>query len=1123
MGREDDTQSFRRGDGRRFLEEGAVSSSKRQASGRVLAWLARHPIIVATFLYVAFTALVFREGGFGSSETLPEGSNALNTWLVFGFYHQHPTAAWVFPFTDWGQPYGGFTGPTVLSPAIALLTPTLLVRAVEFTAIVAAAVGMMIVVRRAGGTALGGFLGGFYYATFAETTQFFEGHVPAMISVAIAPPFLYLLWRFLRAPRLSRGLLPAVLLYLMVSIGDLGMLYFYLFFAVLLAGYAIVQRQLIRRYSLHEFGSIVAAVALVTALSISWLYPFLAGIRPQYTTNITVNILPFDLTSGENLVYVFAGYVQDNSFVQFTYGQFGYGPWGSLLLPFSLLLPVAISIYAFVGRRRDRIAFFASALLAMVFATGHLYPGLAQFNALVFEHVPFFNTIPALFRWTEYSLLVFGVLLGKLVSDIERDGSAGFPRLRFYWSRVGAHLPIQDRSGTLGHPRVVVRWPGFASVPSPVALAALSLAVVVLVLGQNVTVVTAPPSTFQFPAEYTASYQFLQDHPLSGEVLAIPFGGIYDRAPWGGVSGSAALLTPYYTGADTAIYEAGTPYSLAIDQFVSGGLTYGGSRNMSEFLASANVQYIVATRYTDWSYSSSSASPSVLSYTALANQTGLGPATTLSSTQTVYSPADWTGNLSFHPSYLVYFGADSILYSILDSPWYLDPSMAFVNGSTVGDSLDTYVAHAAGIIVAPGSLLTLGPGTIQLARANHVPIIEVVSPSDYTGNGTQLRPDAWNATGGIDLQFNRANVTAQIELGSNLLSAAGYTNLTLSGQLAAPPESTVVTSFGNASVSRTWSGSAVLSTRPVNYSAPGYIVAGEENHTINSSQYVNLTDSNGTVFANWTPLGNATDFQYLRFDLHDLSGWNGFAVEVRSPMRVPLEGRIGFQSSSFALPGYATIVPTFPSTLQYRFLFPSGGFGMPADLLTNVHNLSSIEIGIPAPGLNGSVVISNLTLLKVSTPRLSSAAIGVIPAAATTFNISLPPTGRLGFLEISTGASPVVRTYERDLLPQAGPTDMSMRPASAGWGVMTLAQSYSPFWHLAGPGPAAPTVVDIGLTGWLVNSTPGAEWRVTYLGDGLLSTSLVLETIAVPLVAAPYVVAGIRSRSGPGRRRGPSP
>jgi hypothetical protein len=1084
----------------------------------VLSWFGRHPYVTGIVFYTAFAAIVFREGGLGSSASFPQGTNALNEWLVVGFYQRNSSAMWLYPFTDWGQPYGGFTGPTVLWPAIALLNPTVTVRAIEFGSFVVAGLAMMVAVRAVGGTTLGALVGGFYYSLFAETPEFFEGHVSAMISVALGPAFIILLWRFLRAPTLRTGILPALLLYLLISIGDLGVLYFYVFFAVLLAGYAIVGRQFSRRYSVRELAAIVASVALVSVLSISWLYPYLAGVRPQYTTGITVQVVPFAQTEPENLVYSFSGFVQDSSFIHFTYGQFAFGPWGSDLLPLSLLIPAAVTVYAFVGRHRDRILFYASGLLALLFSTGNLYPGLSQFNSAVYYHVPYFDSIPELPRWVEYTLVVFGVLLGRLVSDLQLDSRNGYPRVAALWDRVSRGW----RPADLGDSNAVRTRAPRALLASPAArragIAAVVVAITALVVAQNVAVVTEPPATFQFPAEYTASLSYLSHHPLSGEVLEVPFGAIYERTPWGGVSGSSQLLEPQESGADADVFEAGTPYSLAMDTFVSNGITYGGSRNMTKFLGSANVQYIVATDYPDWNYSSSAISPSLTSYDALANETGLGPVTNVSPIQSVYVQDNSAGNLSFHPSYLLYFGPDSTLYSVLDSPWYTGPSMALVNGSTVGPLLSEYISHAAGIVVAPASILTLGVSVIDQARAYRVPIIEVVPPSQFKLNGTQVRPDAWNATGGQDLQFDRSNAPAEIDLAANLLAAAGYTNLTLSGQFSAPPGSSLSISLGNTSYQLPWTGSNVLTSLHVNDSAPGYFLAGEDNRTINSSRFVAVTTQNGTTFVNWTPSPNASNFQYLELGLHNLSGWNGFAVDVaRIPATLPqkasglpLEGRISYGGSSFDLPAYPTIVPTDPSISQYRFLFPSGGYGMPADLRKNLENFSYLQIGLPSPGFNGSLVLSNLTLLDVSTPPLSPATIGNIPATATNLTVSLAPTGRLGFLEVSTGAYPVPRPYDRDVLPQPGPTDLSISPAATGWGIVSLAQTYSTFWQLSGSGSPAPAVVDVGLTGWLVNSTAGAEWHVTYLGDSLERTSLELEAVAVPVVAIPLALMAWR-------------
>ena len=125
---------------------------------------------------------------------------------------------------------------------------------------------------------------------------------------------------------------------------------------------------------------------------------------------------------------------------------------------------------------------------------------------------------------------------------------------------------------------------------------------------------------------------------------------------------------------------------------------------MTKFLGSANVQYIVATDCPDWTYSSSAISPSLTCVLRLGQRDG--PRTRY---QGVADPVrlragQLCGESVVPPFLSSVFRARSTLYSVLDSPWYTGPSMALVNGSTVGAELPEYISHAAGIVVAPASI-----------------------------------------------------------------------------------------------------------------------------------------------------------------------------------------------------------------------------------------------------------------------------------------------------------------------------------------------------------------------------------------------------------------------------------
>lgn len=1078
------------------------------------------PYLLAALAFLALGAVALRNGGLGGSGDLPQGTNALNASLTFWFLQHHPDGLWLYPFTDWGQSYPGFTGPTLLTPFILALPPTVLVRGIEFTGFVGAGLSMMYSVRRLGGTPVGAFVAGVYYSVVVQTPQFFEGHVPAMLSLALGPLFFVGLWQLLwrPTPRLALGV--ALVLYLLVSIGDLGILYFYVFFGIPTAAYVLVRRNWREVYRLRELAAIGAGLAAFVVLCTSWLYPYAEGVRPEYTTNVTTNIIPFSQTFSENLGYAITGYVQDNSFIHVVYHQPFYSLDGLTFLPLFFVIPIAVILYGVLGRRLDRIALLVSAGLAIVFATGHLYPTLAPFNRWVYDHVPYFDSVPALYRWPIYSVLAFSLLLGQLVSALERDAAAGFPALRSLRDRLrslvsvgsGRRPPAPLPPPRLGPGR---RWPSRGTVA-----AACVVGVVVVVTLQNFALVSEPVGLFNYPAEYQAGFSYINDRPVTGSVLVEPFSGIYERSPWAGVGASDGLMVPYYTGADAVIFEAGTPYSLALDNFLGGGLVEGGSRNMTAFLALTNIQYILANEYSPWSQISAFPYRGDLAYNALSNQSGLGPAHVLSPTQEIYPVANSSGNVSFDPDYLVYLGGDDLLYAILDAPWYGERA-PLVNGSTVGDQLAPLVDHAEGLVVTPAALAALNTTVLADAHAAAVPILVVEPPDAFTYHAAVVQSDPWNVSGGLDLRALNGSAVASADYDLGRLVGAGYGPVTVSAELAAPPGSEVGYTLDNQSGVHWTTNSSIVAQDPLNYSVPGFARSNATNSTEGFHGNVTTVTSNGTTYLEWSPLAHDTLPQSLQLNVSDvgnLSTWQGLEVTVHGNVQIPLSWNLSYNQSSAIVPAYPTIVPTSPNNTVYRFILPPGDNGMPQPLLDHLGNLTGLSLVLNSTGPPAELLLSNFTLLRVTAGPLSSVPLGTAPGGALNVSVHLPPGARLGRLTITTGALPKMTpdpgTHDLAAQPASGPITFS--PSAAGWGVLTLAQTYSPLWSATGPGTAVHAVVDVGLNGWFVEGGSPGSWQFTYTATSLLHTALVGEGIglgALGVLAATTIAYRRRHRA----------
>lgn len=1101
------------------------SATRGTLGPRFSAFLARlPPFVFATALYAISAAITFR-AGVGGPGTFPQGTNALNTYLYYWFVQQHPLATWLFPFTDWGQPVPGFTGVTPLTPLALALDPGVLVRGIEIASWVGAGLSLYAGVRRIGGTPKGAAVAGLYYLMLAQTPQLFEGHVGVMVVVALAPLFLASVYRGLDRPNLTDGLLAALLLYLQVTLGDVGMVYFVLLFGVLLAAYTIARRILRDRYRRRELARVVIAVGVFALSMTSWLVPFALGIRPQYTTTITTSSLPFAQTASENFGYAFIGYVQDNSFVHFTYHRFSYGLFDQALLPLYFLIPVTLLVYVLAARNWDRGVLYLAAVLAMVFATGHLFPGLASFNGWIYDHVPYFGAIPALFRWNQITILAYGFLLGLLLSDLERGTWPVRGRLRSVLRRAlrrparapSPPRPAWGRVRSFGHD---VR----ARSRRRSVLMAIAMAVVAITVVQSFEVVAQPPGLFTYPSEYTAGFAALRHEPLHGGILAVPFSGIYERSPWGGVTESSLFMGPYFTGADTELFEAGTPYSLALDTFVGDGLTLGYSRNMTKLLGGLNVEYVVATRYANWSYINTFAYDPRLSYYALGNQTDLGPPEEVAGVQTLYQVPGSVGNVSFHPRYFVYYGPPALIYQVLDQPWYTGSGDVLIDGSSIAGDPAPFAAHAAGLIAAPASLGAIPAPALDAAFAAGVPVQIVGEANDATGFNVTHQLDPWNASGGQVVTVDEPTGSLVSDLSTAPLYDAGYRTVAVSVRASPPPgPAWLEATYGAGSVRVPLAGAHVSASQSLPYAQNGFAVpVAANNSTYAPGANATAYRSNGVDYLRWSFVNDSNDSQFLRMNVTNLTGWNGLALNLEGNAQIPLVWRILENSTVVDVPGYATFVPIQGNLTHASFYLPPSGYASGAGPMTPPGAVRGIELMLP-PHVNvSSLVLSNVSLFDAPPAPYRSTYLGTFRLGGEdNLTVTAPTGARLNSVTISTGLvnASAPSTFVGGFAPLATPTALDFTPGVSGWGVVLLAQTYHPAWTLEGAGPAAHAAANIGLNAWLVDLAPADQLRITYGADALVVQAYELEGglagAALVGVAGVLVRRSRRPRSDP--------
>ncbi len=1089
--------------------------------------------------YAALAGVLLRDGLGAAPGSLPQGTNALDYVMQFNFSKHFPLSTWLYPFTDWGQPVPGYTGPTPFALGAVILSPTVLVRVTEYLSIFGAGLSLFWIVRNAGGTGAAAFSAGFFYAALAETPQFFEGHVPGMISVALGPPALYLAYRFFQRPAGLTGIPLALLVYLLASVGELDILYYYLFFGGFAVAYAIYARYRSEPYHLAEWVRIGLTASLTVALVLPWLVPYAAGVRPEYTTSISRTIVEFSHTTAQPLWYSLAGFVSDNSFILAVHGQSTPALAPAVLWPVFLLIPLSTLGFVLVRRSRGLRLLWLSAGVAVVLSTGNIYPGLSEFNRFVYDFVPYADYTPAVFRWAVYADFVFAFTLGMLLTDLQSSGLATW---RSYarsaldrWRRRPAQISGRAaRPSSAGPVHPDRPTPGATTTAAPrrrrkAAIGAVIVVVCVIVVAQNWLVVADPPGVFEFPSSYIAGFQYISSLPLLGSVLTVPFGTDYEKTPWGGVSGSSVLLAPYFTGSDGISFQAGTADSLALDTFVGNGLTYGLSNNISKFLAAANVQYIAATDYPDWSYPTSGVYAPQVSFEAFANQTGVGAPVYSRGYQSIYSLADFAGNVSWHSEYFVYFGSDSLVYEILDQPWY-NGSQPLVDGGGLGFPGDeAFLTHATAIVTAPEYLGQLNGAQLAAIEESKTPVIVLLSSLDTSYPGGTEVLDPWNASNGQVVETSPGNQSVFLLLDALTQEILGASAYEVEARAECLPGSEFQVSLDNRTLGGSFLPDPISSFEPLPYNNSSAVTVGGSNTGPPYNGSLTTSEIDGVTYLNWSLSIPDPSYQYVRFNLSDLGGARGLSLDLgtTSEQAIRLELTVGEPDGTLTVPSYTLEASTEDGSGEYAFYLADGSWNGTGPAPTTFGSDANFTIGLSAtPAVGRNLLLSNLTAFQAASPAFDAYAAGVRPLAGTDA-LSMTAGSGCGFdtvalLPESFAVSPPSGSTVRYLAAQNDPTHLTIDTVPEGWGVVELAQTYSPFWVAETTAATALHATgNIGLNVWLINASSTAGMEFSYAGQALQHDGIVGEAIALPVLAVVWGLIRSRwSRPKPGAATG---
>ncbi len=718
-------------------------------------------------VYIGISLFIFR-ADFGNA-LFPKGTNVLDEFMTFYFWKQHGLQLW-YPYTDWGQPYASFTGPNLLMIVVNTLSITYAIRIVEFSALVLAGMLSYISLRALRISRIASFISSLYYFLMAETPQFFEGHVPIMISFMFYPVCAVIIWKLIRMPSLKWSFSLALILYLMFSVGDFSALYMFLVFICPIAGYLLVIRVKENFYSRRELISLLYFAILFLAITISWWYPFILGARPEYTTNVTSHILDFHNVGFVSPLYTLPGLVADNSYSYFALDNFDYSISNSVYFYTIFLVIPALLIYYSI-RQKNRKWFQLGVIYSIIFsliATGNGIPVITQFNEFLYNYLPLFDFIPALERWSIFTVLINSFLLGYLIESLLNVRGTG-------------SLKVKDA--------IKIKYYNKKLVSRVIILFIVSL-----ILLQNAEMFTEPPTTFNFPTTQYSGFQYLNNLSESGYLAAFPLGAIYCRGSWSGVGQSSIFMAPYLTNRTTLVYQANNPYSLAIDNFIGYGETYGSTDNITKFLSSTNIRYISTNYYSNWSIISDSYFNPVSSYYGILNQTNLGSLIYNGTTQSVYELKNVSGELYFTSSYYLYYGGQNMLYDIMDEPFY-NSHFALVNMSQITSGENNLIEYSSGIFI-PYSEIQNNLQTINMANSMGIPVYVVsnLMGVNKTGNFTVVC-DPFSAANKLSVNSDQNFSSFSLEFGSLSASLAQYNELRIFARAYISTNSSIEVSF----------------------------------------------------------------------------------------------------------------------------------------------------------------------------------------------------------------------------------------------------------------------------------------------------------------------------------------
>lgn len=1054
-----------------------------------------HRFSILAALYFAAIVLIISRLDFGFAG-YPEGTNILDSYLVFYHYRTQGIFPW-YSLTDWGQPFPGFTGPTLLNLIADLIPISVALRIIEMVSIFLSGFLMYFILGKVIKRQVPALLAGTYYMLMTETPQFFDGHLGLMITFALVPVFYYFLYNLVFSPSIKNSVLSAITLYLLLSVGDIGAFYMLCIAALPPLLYLLARKIRNSGINRRDISCYGLSTALFFTLILTWIVPYLYGARPQFTTNITANILSFGKVAGVLPLYSFSGLVGDVSYTTFYLQNPTYSIFSAPYYAIYLAVPVLLFVYfVFFKKKIEMILLLLYSFLFALISTAALVPGISGFNEFLYLHVPLFNYIPALFRWNFFTILIYSFLISIILADFFDF----MDRRKLKTEDIGKKDAGAKRIGIY----TILRSSMFIKI------------VVVIILGftivsQNFEIFSSPPTTFEFPQEYTGAYTYISNQTGNGYVMLVPFGGIGSRSQWGGISASPELMSSAISGRNIAIFAGGNPYSLALDSMIGYGEAHGLTNNISKFLSSDNIGYIAITNYSNWAYSSDRSLNPVQSYNGILAQKNLGNLVYSSGNQSVYELNNHSSPLYYTHSYYVYFGGDALLYELSNSPFY-NFTTALVAGNQLGSNFQTTLRYSSGLLM-PESYAVEHPQLMLLASTFHVPL--TVFLSNFTGqNGLFHYRDLWNASNGIAYLTSPQGGYFSLSPPFSSNETGNYNMIGVSSRLSLPPFSSASVNYGNQEFS-THNIPSIHSKSPVDRS----ILSNASARINNQGKYayngsVSLEGNLSFYYLNWNFSPRNDTYQSFLISAPGFGTDSGFYFNASTVLPQLLVAQFDYNNKFYQT--------SLPQVINYAdgtstFYVPYGFFRSSYQNLTDSNTLPSINIGFEHT--------ANLSELKLS--------------GFHTFNTSAVSSGKSGHFDNFRSAlsytgikNPVSFTFQGNgsldftsvtfvnstRHESAGMIQVSyvssdhavtFKSAISGPGLLVYTQTYSSQWILSAQNGSMGIhmPVNVGLNGWLLTGHGNTDnLTILYTGYNTMMTSLIVMIVLLAFYSGIFAI-----------------